>query len=534
LHVELQYSRNEVELTKTKLKKLEEDLDSARLKNSQLQTQITSNNNVEKMSELEAKITELDDKLQKVEEDRDRLKENLQEIEAERDEELKIIQDALDEAAQEREDLINTFEKELEGITTINQNREQQLMEDFENKLREIERDHKNKIEERDRVAEEQLNSVRNVVESELSESMTKVAEDRRLADEKLKDLTLTRGRRNTEDSEADFRQRLEKTKSQLNLEWETKMVTECSRLKAELDAVHADKNKVSVESMRVKKEYEMQTAKKAWDTTKDTLSKEISTLKARLSNNDVDLQKELDSQRTMSDREIWDLRRKLSKLDEDLYTQKEAYEEKNARMTAEYQEQIKDMQMRLKLCENTRTSKSDLEAIYKEQMQHLADQHTASMERLREELEADKYAAIEEARILVSKHLATVNATLKEQLSSQQRSNEKYCGELEAVRQALKIREEAILQIEEEHNKLRYSKGMPPSSSRLPELQASYEAAIAQFQEDRLSELNSSLESQDEASKSGSGGLFGKMFGNGWFGSSKGKDSRRNSRHSS
>lgn len=61
---------------------------------------------------------------------------------------------ALDEAAQEREDLIATFEKEIQNMTTMNANREQQLMEDFEWKMREMEKDHKKKMEERDRKAE--------------------------------------------------------------------------------------------------------------------------------------------------------------------------------------------------------------------------------------------------------------------------------------------------------------------------------------------------------------------------------------------
>lgn len=65
-----------------------------------------------------------------------------------------LLPQALDEAAQEREDLIATFEKEIQNMTTMNSTREQQLMEDFEWKLREMEKDHKKKMEERDRKAE--------------------------------------------------------------------------------------------------------------------------------------------------------------------------------------------------------------------------------------------------------------------------------------------------------------------------------------------------------------------------------------------
>ncbi|XP_042219491.1 mucin-17-like isoform X2 [Homarus americanus] len=257
LRVELQYSKNEVELTKSKLKKLEEDLDTARQKNLALQNQITATANCDKTEELETKIKSLEETLKATQEERDKLTKTIEEIETERDEEIKIIQDALDEAAQEREELIATFEKEFQNMNTMNSTREQQLMEDFEWKLREMEKDHKKKVEERERKAEERINAMRNLVESELADSLIKVAEDRRIADEQLAENTLHRAKRQAEEAEAEFRQKQEKMKNELNAEWEDKLRSECSRLKAELDDLHAEEKHLAVESMKVQKEQE-------------------------------------------------------------------------------------------------------------------------------------------------------------------------------------------------------------------------------------------------------------------------------------
>ncbi|XP_037790596.1 serine/arginine repetitive matrix protein 2-like [Penaeus monodon] len=132
LKVELQYSKNEVELHKMRLQRLEEDLEAAKEKNQSLQTQLAAENKSDRIEELELRLRVMDERLRAGQQDKEKLNKQILEMEAERDEEIKIIQDALDEAAAEREELIATFEKELQNMTTMNSTREQQLMEDFE------------------------------------------------------------------------------------------------------------------------------------------------------------------------------------------------------------------------------------------------------------------------------------------------------------------------------------------------------------------------------------------------------------------
>ncbi|XP_066972142.1 trichohyalin-like isoform X10 [Macrobrachium rosenbergii] len=474
VRVELQYSKNEVELTKSKLKKLEEDLDNARQKNISLQNQLTANSNCEKGEDLATKISTLEDRLKICQAEKEKLTKTIEEIEAERDDEIKIIQDALDEAAQEREELIATFEKELQNINTMNSNREQQLMEDFEWKLREIEKEHKKKLEEKDRMAEN----------------------------------TLHRHKRHADDTEAEFRQKQEKMKSELNAEWEDKLRTECSRLKAELDDLHAEEKHLAVESMKVQKEQEIRALKQSWELRQEEMAKEISTLKDSLTDKDAYYHKEMENLRTNADRDVWELRRKLQKLDEKNWTQQERLQEKHTeemeRLKQDFKEQVADLEARLAVTSQIsgEDDRRQLEKSHNDEVEHLCEQHRSSMERLREELEAEKFQAVEEARVIVSEHLEHVNTSLREQLLEATCANTQYREELEAIRAALKLREEVISSLEEELMKVKG--GSETAASFYKASQYSFAGSDeSNSSQDRLS-MSDSLDNQDDAQKSG------------------------------
>lgn len=499
--VELQYSKNEVELTKSRLKKLEEDLDNARQKNISLQSQITANSNCERGEELDAKISTLEDRLKISQAEKEKLTKTIEEIETERDDEIKIIQDALEEAAQEREELIASFEKEFQNINSMNSNREQQLMEDFEWKLREIEKDHKKKLEEKDRMAEN----------------------------------TMHRHKRHADDTEAEFQQKQEKMKNELNAEWEDKLRTECSRLKAELDNLHAEEKHLAVESMKVQKEQEIRTLKQSWELRQEEMTKEISTLKDSLTDKDAYYHKEMENLRTNADRDVWELRRKLQKLDEKNWTQQELLQEKHTedmeRLRQDFKERVGDLEARLVVTSRTSTEdeRRQLEKMHNDELEHLCEQHRNSMERLREELECEKFQAVEEARVIVSQHLEHINASLKEQLLEATCSNTQFREELEAIRGALSLREEVISSLEEELAKLKSSHegGASLYKASQSSIASSEDSNGSSNSNDRLS-LSDSIDNPDEVQKAGGGSLLGKVFGGGWFSGSKGKESSR------
>ncbi|XP_076056387.1 uncharacterized protein LOC143034339 [Oratosquilla oratoria] len=567
LTTELQYTRNEAELTKNKLQQVEGELEETRTSNSQLQTQLNQAAKAEKMEELESRISKLEEQLKEAEEEKQKLEKNLSEIELEREEEIKIIQDALDEAAQEREELITTFEKEMQNVNTINTSREQQLLEDFEWKLREMEKEHKKKMDEKERMCEERLGEVRSMVESELADSLTKLSEDRRIADEKMQEVihlksyeaeaiqlrgvtyelqkalrcsaremeqhmlryrlleeelrsykkgaqsrqqsTLHRAKRAADDVENEFRHKIEKMKNELNAEWEDKLRSECSRLKGELDDLHSEEKHLAVESMKVQKEQEIQTLKQSWELKQEEMTKEISTLKDSLTDKDAYYHKELETQRTNADRDIWELRRKLIKLDETSYNQQEYLTEKHRdemeRLRSEYEQRVSDLEATLASQQNHRyvESKWEIEKMYKDQMEHLGQQHRLSMERLREELEAEKFQAVEEARVILARHNESIIQTLREQLTEAVTGNTQYREELDAIRLALSRREEVIRTLEDEVNKIRNSSGnagVSSASAASSAFSASQYSLASSTQDDSRSSQGSS-NSQDRLS---------------------------------
>ncbi|XP_063885716.1 serine/arginine repetitive matrix protein 2-like isoform X2 [Scylla paramamosain] len=538
---ELETSKGEMELTKTKLKKLEEDLDAARQKNLALQNQIAAKTNCDKTEELETKIKTMEETLKKTTEERDQLAKTIDETEAERDEEIKIIQDALDEAAQEREDLISTFEKEIQNMTTMNSTREQQLMEDFEWKLREMEKDHKKKMEERDRKAEVghlksyeaeaiQLRGVTNELQKALRASareMEHLKVREKILEEEIRGLkkapasrqsTLQRAKRQAEETEAEFRQKQEKMKNELNAEWEDKLRSECSRLKAELDELHAEEKHLAVESMKVQKEQEIRKLKQSWELRQEEMTKEMSKLKDSLTEKDAYYHKEMENMRTNADRDVWELRRKLQRLDEKNWSAQELLQEKHheelERIRADYKERMSDLEARLEVAmkDSDEDARQQAEKMHNDEMEHLCEQHRLSMERLREELEAEKFQAVEEARVIVTKHHEYVNAGLREQVTEATNNCTQYREELEAVKSTLALKEEMIKTLEEELARLREAEGVPAASYKDSQssIASSSESTCSQGSnnsQDRLSlseSVGASIDSQDEAHKSG------------------------------
>ncbi|XP_045111920.1 trichohyalin-like isoform X2 [Portunus trituberculatus] len=538
---ELETSKEEMELTKAKLNKLEEDLDTARQKNLALQNQIAAKTNCDKTEELETKIKTMEETLKKMTEERDQLAKTIDETEAERDEEIKIIQDALDEAAQEREDLISTFEKEIQNMTTMNSTREQQLMEDFEWKLREMEKDHKKKMEERDRKAEVghlksyeaeaiQLRGVTNELQKALRASareMEHLKVREKILEEEIRGLkkapasrqsTLQRAKRQAEETEAEFRQKQEKMKNELNAEWEDKLRSECSRLKAELDELHAEEKHLAVESMKVQKEQEIRKLKQSWELRQEEMTKEMSKLKDSLTEKDAYYHKEMENMRTNADRDVWELRRKLQRLDEKNWSAQELLQEKHheelERIRADYKERMSDLEARLEVAmkDSDEDARQQAEKMHNDEMEHLCEQHRLSMERLREELEAEKFQAVEEARVIVTKHHEYVNVGLREQITEATNNCTQYREELEAVKSTVALKEEMIKTLEDELARLRETEGVPAASYKDSQnsIASSSESTCSQGSsnsQDRLSlseSVGASIDSQDETHKSG------------------------------
>ncbi len=75
---------------------------------------------------------------------------------------------ALDETLKQKQKLQAHFEEEYEKLRTVNSDREQQLLNDFEWKLREVELNCKRKLEDRSRSNEEKIKLIKEQLENEI------------------------------------------------------------------------------------------------------------------------------------------------------------------------------------------------------------------------------------------------------------------------------------------------------------------------------------------------------------------------------
>lgn len=66
------------------------------------------------------------------------------------------------------------------------------------------------------------------------------------------------------------------KTHLLLRWQWEDKLRSECSRLKGELDTLHAEEKHLAVESIKVQKEQELQNLKKSFESKSEEMNKEV------------------------------------------------------------------------------------------------------------------------------------------------------------------------------------------------------------------------------------------------------------------
>ena len=75
---------------------------------------------------------------------------------------------ALEEALEEKALVLARFEQDFEKLRTVNTDREQQLLDDFEWKLREVEQSCKRRLDEKDKALEEHLKEGRKELELKL------------------------------------------------------------------------------------------------------------------------------------------------------------------------------------------------------------------------------------------------------------------------------------------------------------------------------------------------------------------------------
>jgi len=321
LRADLVACQREVEEGRVKVRRLEADLASASASAS-LNAASSASEAAQRIAQLSGRVAELEVQLDEAGREKETLSAQLAALERERSEERTIVQEALDDALGERDELIERA-AQLEE-------REAQLLADLEWKLREVEQANKKRIEEKDRTVKELLGRVAQRDE-ELVKSKAETEQLRALnieqqrtlrvntrdheqlqVNEKVLKEEVSRLRMLVTEKDRESKTKLEQQREQLACEWEAKLREELLRLRNELQQTHDEERVKTLASQR--REYEEQ----------------LAVLTARAKNAENQLNREVERLQTNTDRDIFELRRQLDKTDMAYQEQLEAMADKH------------------------------------------------------------------------------------------------------------------------------------------------------------------------------------------------------------
>jgi len=277
------------------------------------------------MGQANEKFGNLDDKFKSVENERDGLKKKVKETEIKievlnkkqteettRDQHVKELESALEEALVEREQILEACEKEIEHERNIAIELEQKMMEDFEWKLREVEGDYKTKIKTLEESVESQIRQTEREITRTKDSELTKMCIDARR-------------------------------------EMEEKLKTERSNLKTALEASAKSEKDSALAQLTLVKDREIRMNQRSWEEEKTRLNKEIKRLQTQI---EQEVAMQVSKGRAEFDQKFFENNRKhaqvCEKYQEDFEKMKEEMEGKLNRLRAEHSDKVDEYETRL------------------------------------------------------------------------------------------------------------------------------------------------------------------------------------------
>lgn len=277
---------------------------------------------------LETKIESLEAELETLKQDKVKLEEQRTMILAERDAEKKKVEEILEQATTQKQEIEKKWKQDFEKLRTINIIKEQQLLDDFEWKLREVQQTCKKRLEDKDRTIEERLQDAYREAEKKMKEAekmmeQVEAIKSYEIEIEKLRGLTVdqesaikemieqqeqmkqaesnlrteTKRLRNLIemekenlqhmqlkhhqeilDKERTLQQTLHQKRTEIAMYWEERLLRECGRLKTELEQIHNEEKHYAMETVRRNKDEEFQMAQADWDKKMKECLKEVRT----------------------------------------------------------------------------------------------------------------------------------------------------------------------------------------------------------------------------------------------------------------
>ncbi|XP_044258104.1 protein FAM184A-like isoform X1 [Tribolium madens] len=496
LETELQAAHKECELLRQRIRYLETDLDSYKKRNNELVTELTEksehitkyeNETKAKIEELEVTIKELEVKITTLENELETLKKEKQQLEeqrtvilAERDAEKQKVEDILEQATVQKQEIEKKWKQDFEKLRTINIMKEQQLLDDFEWKLREVQQTCKKRLDDKDKSIEERVQQAYKEAERKMQEAekmmqqveamksyeieieklrgltedqenaikeMMEQQEQMKQAENNLKNETkrlrnlIELEKENIQhiqlkhhqeilDKERVLQQTLHQKRTEIAMYWEERLLRECGRLKSELEQIHNEEKHYAMETIRKDKDEEFQKAQAEWDKKLKECLKEISNLKRALVQKDEFYRQEMIRTQTNTDRDIMELRRLMDKIDMSHHDRFEKlvqeHEVELERVSEETEQKIKEIE---DCWQNKVTALSNTLELVKEQMEKesqqkiesLIEQHRSELDSQWENLISQKSEAVK----LVEDEYVMKYKTLEEQFTTQQKSHE-------------------------------------------------------------------------------------------------------------
>jgi hypothetical protein len=277
------------------------------------------------MGQANEKLAATEDRIRSLETERDGLKKKLKETEIRvevlskkqtedqtRDEHVRELECALEEALVEREQILEACEKEIEQERNIAIELEQKLMEDFEWKLREIEGGYKTKIKTLEDSIECRLREQEREITRRKDAELTKMCIDaRRDMEEKLKE--------------------------------------ERNGLKLALEAAARSEKEAAVSQLTLQKDRELRLLQRGWDDERSRLEREHKRLQAHL---DQEVASQVGRLRAEADARLFETNRKhaqvVEKYQADYEALKEEMEGRMNRLRAEQADQVEEYETRV------------------------------------------------------------------------------------------------------------------------------------------------------------------------------------------
>ncbi|XP_040567448.2 LOW QUALITY PROTEIN: uncharacterized protein [Lepeophtheirus salmonis] len=419
----------------------------------------------DKTSELSKALTETQGALKESQEENSKLSSSLEEKKSkkssficsrssttENEDRIKELEEALDTAVEERQELLEAAEKEIEYHRLIAAEIEQNMIDDFEWKLHEIESEYNKKFKSAVASSSGATQSTGAIPKTSVS-SPGSAMYDVELFEKKLREATNEITRKKDEE--------FAKLHIQLRKETDDKLRLERNSLKTALDGVHSSELRKSNDEIKrtITREFSKQI---------ESLQNEVSQYQSQISTLTLTIQKKDDEvieARKLAtqegDEKAFKERRQANVLGEKYEHEKEKleadYSKELATLREEHDRQIKNLEKRLEVAlgaklEHMEALREEVEEEYADRMETLRDMYQDELRNQTDSLkkEKDKFYSLE-------KSLQETLRMKRNEIERYSSLENDYKSEIDELKERLQKQTDEVLKLQTELNEYEY-----------------------------------------------------------------------------